>query len=62
MRIILSILSYISLLVIVAAPIAFMSGTLELPSMKSLLLLATVAWFLVTPFWMGRATPDAQSD
>jgi len=32
----------------------FMSGQLDLPQMKTWMLVATVIWFVATPVWMDR--------
>ncbi len=54
MRIGLPIVSYIALGLTVVPSVMFLMGTVELDSVKLLMLIATVVWFVVTPFWMGR--------
>ncbi len=38
----------------------FYAGRMELDTVKSLMLWATAAWFIVTPFWMGREAENPQ--
>lgn len=54
MRVALQIISYIALAMAVIPSIVYFSGGMELERVKTLMLLATVVWFVVTPFWMGR--------
>ncbi len=35
-------------------PLLFLLGTLPLDQCQGIMLIATLAWFVVTPFWMGR--------
>jgi hypothetical protein len=58
MRIALQIVSLVALGVVVLPSIVYFSGNMELDRVKWLLLLATIVWFVVTPFWMGK---DAKS-
>ncbi len=58
MRIILQIISYLALLVVVLTPVLFLTQTIELDLVKSLMLTGTIVWFASTPFWMGRE-PEA---
>ncbi|MFP6763328.1 MAG: hypothetical protein VB858_06915 [Planctomycetaceae bacterium] len=39
--------------------VLFLGGLISLEQSRTLLLLATVGWFVQTPFWMGR---EALSD
>lgn len=52
-------ISALSLAVTLGGPLAYLTGTLDLDRMKLLLLLATIAWFVATPLWMGREAPKA---
>lgn len=54
MRLMLQIISWIALAMTVLPSIVYFSGHLELERVKWLLILATVVWFAVTPFWMGK--------
>ena len=35
--------------------IIFLAGKMEMHPMKTAMLVATVAWFIATPLWMGRS-------
>jgi len=39
----------------------FMAGRLELKSMYTWMLAATVLWFVATSLWMGRKTPASEA-
>jgi hypothetical protein len=54
MRLVLQIISWIALAMTVLPSIVYFSGNMELERVKWLLILATVVWFVVTPFWMGK--------
>jgi len=54
MRLILQLISFIALVMTVLPAIVYFSGNMELDRVKWLLILATVVWFVVTPFWMGK--------
>jgi len=38
--------------------ILFLTGLISLEQSRTLLLLATIGWFVQTPFWMGRTDPS----
>jgi len=59
MRRLLQILSWIALAATVLPPIGFFADTISKDTMKTAMLGATIAWFVVTPFWMGREKPGA---
>jgi hypothetical protein len=46
------VISLVALVATVAVPCVFLAGRIELDSMKSALLAATVVWFVATPWWM----------
>lgn len=52
MKRIVQMLSWLALAGTLAAPCLYYLGNLDLESVQSWLLLATVVWFLATPFWM----------
>lgn len=54
MRRVLQSISGLALIGVVLPPILFLMGRLELDGCNQAMLLATVVWFIVTPFWMGR--------
>lgn len=54
MRRVVQTLSWISLVVLMAPPVLFIAGKMTLDTVKLVMLIATVAWFATTPFWMGK--------
>ncbi len=54
MRIALQVISGIALAMTVLPSLFYVSGNIELARVKGILMLATIVWFVVTPFWMGR--------
>ena len=52
------IISFLSLALLVVAPSMFYSGRITLEMNKTLLLIATIAWFASTLCWMGRWEKD----
>jgi len=54
MRLVLQIISWIALAMTVIPSIVYFSGNMDLDRVKWLLVLATVVWFVVTPFWMDK--------
>ena len=53
-------LSWLALAATVLPSVLFLGGKLDLDQTKMSMLVATVAWFVVTPMWMGR-TPAVES-
>lgn len=52
----------IALVATVVPSLAFFAGRITMEQMKIAMNVATIAWFVATPFWMGRAphgTPTA---
>ena len=62
MRVLLRIVSCLALLGTIGPPVAYAAGTMQTETMKLWMLVATVAWFAATPFWMGRPSDGAPSD
>ena len=60
MRIVFQILSWLALAGTLLPSVMFLGGVLELDQVKTVMLVATVVWFVCTPVWMGRA-PVAES-
>ena len=60
MRLLLQIASWAALVVTALAPVLYMAGQVELPRTQLVMLLATIAWFATTPFWMGRPKVDEE--
>jgi hypothetical protein len=42
--------------------ILFFSGAVGLDAVKTAMPVATIAWFVATPLWMGRAHPQPVGD
>lgn len=55
MRITLQVISCLALVLTVAPSIMFLNGSVDLDKAKLLMLIATVAWFVVTPLWMNKS-------
>ena len=60
MRLLLQIASWAALVVTALATVLYMAGQVELPRTQLVMLLATIAWFATTPFWMGRPKVDEE--
>jgi hypothetical protein len=60
MKKIIEIISWLSLVLLVAAPVLFYTGAVSLPTVKNLMLAATVVWFGTALCWMGRKTETAE--
>lgn len=60
MRLVLQIVSYAALVATLASPILFLTDRISLDQSKGLLLAATIVWFAVTPFLMGRQQMDEE--
>ncbi len=60
MRTLLQCVSWIVLLGVILPALLFLLGLITLDCCKWGMLLATIAWFVVTPLWMGRATQRDQ--
>jgi hypothetical protein len=54
MKKITEIISYLSLVLLVLAPVLFYAEKITLPMNKALMLSATVVWFASALCWMGR--------
>lgn len=59
MKIVAEIISYLSLVLLVLAPILFYVGKITLEMNKTLLIIATVVWFASALCWMGREKKNA---
>lgn len=57
----LKILSLAALAAILVACTFYATSRLALPTTHAIVLLSTILWFVVTPWWMGRPSqPDAE--
>ena len=46
--------SFIALLATIVPSCLYLTGSMALDTVKSIAISATIAWFLSTPFWMGK--------
>lgn len=62
MRSILQIISLLSLVALMLPSVLFLAGRMELNTVKWLMLLASIAWFVTASMWMwkdnGQATEE----
>ncbi len=56
----LQLISWLALAGTILPSLLYLAGRADLPFMKWLMLLAAIAWFAITPLWMGR--PSAAAD
>jgi hypothetical protein len=54
MRILLQIISAIALAMTVLPSLVYFSGSVKLETVKWIMIVASVVWFAVTPFWMDK--------
>lgn len=54
MTIIPKIISWIALLIVVVVPLLYLKGSMELPTVKNWLLIATIVWFVSASFYMWK--------
>ena len=47
-------ISLVALVATILPPLLFFAGRMDIDTMKSWMLAATVAWFAATPVWMER--------
>ena len=62
MHMLLRVVSYLALLGTIGSPLAYAAGAMGSETMRLWMLVATVAWFATTPFWMGRAPSEPPFD
>ena len=58
MRITTQIISWAALAGTVVPPVMLLLGRMELDGVKTVMLVATIVWFAITPLWMGREKSD----
>jgi hypothetical protein len=56
MRLVLKVISGLALVAVIAPSAMFLAGRMELATLKLVMLIATVVWFIATPCWMGRTS------
>ena len=61
MRPILQVISWLALAATILPSVIFFADKLGLDRTKQIMLAATVVWFVITPFWMGR-TPEQHDE
>ena len=54
MRIILQIISWLSLVALIGPSILFLAGSMELDKVKTFMIGATVVWFVSASLWMWK--------
>jgi hypothetical protein len=54
MRKIAQTVSWFSLAAMMIGPVMYLAGRMELPAVKTWMLVFTVVWFATVPFWMDR--------
>lgn len=59
---IVKIISYLSLLAVVLAPILFYSDTLTESQMKMTLLIGTLVWFASAATWINKDEPESEPE
>jgi hypothetical protein len=62
MRVLFQIVSWLALAATVLPSLLFLGGLLELDQVKTMMLIATVIWFVFTPLWMGRRVAAESSN
>ena len=60
MKKVLEVISYLSLVLIVAAPISYYMDKITLEQNKLWMLLATIVWFATASFWIGTKKGESQ--
>lgn len=54
MRKIVQIISWLSLVALMVPSVMYLAGRMELPAVKSWMLVFTAVWFATVPLWMDR--------
>jgi len=58
LRLIAQLVSWIALAAVIVPSLLYLAGSIDLPTTKWIMLIATVAWFIATPSWMGVKRAD----
>lgn len=61
MKTLATIISWIALAGNIVPALLYLTGQMELPRVKTCMLIATVVWFATVPLWMGRKTSGSDS-
>ena len=51
MRLVLQIISWAALVATIGPPVLYLAGRMTLDQTKLVMLVATIVWFVTTPFW-----------
>jgi len=62
MRRILQTISWLALGGTIGPSLAFLAGWVTISSAQGAMLVATIAWFVTAPLWLGRGTTHAPQD
>lgn len=62
MKKLLEIVSYLALIMVVAAPVIFYMGRYDLDQTKFWMLIATIVWFASASFWIGTKKKGEAND
>lgn len=54
--------SILALIATISPPSLFLADRLSLSSTQNAMLIGTIAWFIVTPLWMGRTHCEPDHD
>ena len=54
MVLVVKLISWISLVAVIAPSVLFLTGRMELDQVKAIMLIATVIWFVTAAMWMWR--------
>ena len=54
-------ISWISLIAVIAPSILFLAGRMELDQVKWIMLISTVVWFVSASMWMWRKNSDSSN-
>jgi hypothetical protein len=54
MRLVLQLISWIALAGTLLPSVLFCTGSLSQETVKVIMLISTVVWFIATPLWMGK--------
>lgn len=52
-------MSFLGLLLVIGPAILYLSDLIEKDSMKTLMLIGTIIWFVLAPFWMKEEAKAA---
>jgi len=54
-------ISWISLIALIVPSVLFLAGRVELPQVKSIMLISTVVWFVTASLWMWHKESDSSN-